>query len=163
FVKDARGKRGRLTPPRRNSYHHCDLRILDKGKPVVRRRRKAMGPTGAEPAPGRQAAEGMDGLRALSAHSVLRFISWPECPGREALLPPEGGGRYGPRVCMTRVAAKGVCLMHRFVKAVKRFLQKEDGPTAVEYAVMLALIVVVCISAITALGGNANKVFNNVA
>jgi len=43
------------------------------------------------------------------------------------------------------------------------FLQREDGPTAVEYAVMLALIVVVCISAITALGSNSNKVFNNVA
>jgi pilus assembly protein Flp/PilA len=46
---------------------------------------------------------------------------------------------------------------------LNRFLKAEDGPTAVEYAVMLALIVVVCISAITALGGNANKVFSNVA
>ena len=43
------------------------------------------------------------------------------------------------------------------------FLRAEDGPTAVEYAVMLALIVVVCITAITALGSNANKVFSNVA
>ena len=46
---------------------------------------------------------------------------------------------------------------------VKRFVGSEDGPTAVEYAVMLALIVVVCITAITTLGGNANKVFSNVA
>jgi len=44
-----------------------------------------------------------------------------------------------------------------------RFLEKEDGPTAVEYAVMLALIIVVCITAITSLGSNANKTFNNVA
>jgi pilus assembly protein Flp/PilA len=43
------------------------------------------------------------------------------------------------------------------------FLRSEDGPTAVEYAVMLALIVVVCIAAITTLGSNANKVFSNVA
>jgi pilus assembly protein Flp/PilA len=43
------------------------------------------------------------------------------------------------------------------------FLKAEDGPTAVEYAVMLALIVVVCIAAITSLGTNANKVFSNVA
>jgi len=43
------------------------------------------------------------------------------------------------------------------------FLKKEDGPTAVEYAVMLALIVVVCIAAITALGSNANSTFGNVA
>ncbi|HKB03005.1 MAG TPA: Flp family type IVb pilin [Gemmataceae bacterium] len=44
-----------------------------------------------------------------------------------------------------------------------RFLKKEDGPTAVEYAVMLALIIVVCIAAITTLGSNANQTFGNVA
>jgi pilus assembly protein Flp/PilA len=43
------------------------------------------------------------------------------------------------------------------------FLSREDGPTAVEYAVMLALIIVVCITAITALGSNANKTFSVVA
>jgi pilus assembly protein Flp/PilA len=43
------------------------------------------------------------------------------------------------------------------------FLKKEDGPTAVEYAVMLALIVVVCIAAITAIGRNANSTFANVS
>jgi len=46
-------------------------------------------------------------------------------------------------------------------KQVRAFLAKEDGPTAVEYAVMLALIIVVCIVAITALGTNANKTFTN--
>ena len=35
---------------------------------------------------------------------------------------------------------------------LKKFLASEDGPTAVEYAVMLALIVVVCIGTITAIG-----------
>jgi pilus assembly protein Flp/PilA len=50
----------------------------------------------------------------------------------------------------------------RFSQAVVNFLQREDGPTAVEYAVMLALIIVVCISAITTLGGNANAVFSSV-
>jgi pilus assembly protein Flp/PilA len=43
--------------------------------------------------------------------------------------------------------------------SVVNFLRREDGPTAVEYAVMLALIIVVCIGAITALGSNANKTF----
>jgi pilus assembly protein Flp/PilA len=42
------------------------------------------------------------------------------------------------------------------------FLKKEDGPTAVEYAVMLALIIVVCIAAITTLGKNANTTFDTV-
>ena len=42
------------------------------------------------------------------------------------------------------------------------FLRREDGPTAVEYAVMLALIIVVCITAITTLGKNANNTFLSV-
>jgi pilus assembly protein Flp/PilA len=46
---------------------------------------------------------------------------------------------------------------------LKKFLQKEDGPTAVEYAVMLALIIVVCITAIATLGSNANGTFTFVA
>jgi len=46
---------------------------------------------------------------------------------------------------------------------LSNFLKREDGPTAVEYAVMLALIIVVCITAITALGNSANKVFSNVS
>jgi pilus assembly protein Flp/PilA len=53
--------------------------------------------------------------------------------------------------------------MRSFAHAVVKFLKAEDGPTAVEYAVMLALIIVVCITAITALGTNANKTFSNVA
>jgi pilus assembly protein Flp/PilA len=48
-------------------------------------------------------------------------------------------------------------------KFAVRFLAQEDGPTAVEYAVMLALIIVVCIGAITTLGNNANSTFSNVA
>jgi pilus assembly protein Flp/PilA len=42
------------------------------------------------------------------------------------------------------------------------FVKAEDGPTAVEYAVMLALIIVVCIGAITTLGTNANSTFSTV-
>ena len=43
-----------------------------------------------------------------------------------------------------------------------KFLKSEDGPTAVEYAVMLALIIVVCIGAITTLGTNAKTTFTSV-
>lgn len=53
--------------------------------------------------------------------------------------------------------------MKNFVKSVKRFLASEDGPTAVEYAVMLALIIVVCLTAIQAVGTNASAKFNEVA
>lgn len=53
--------------------------------------------------------------------------------------------------------------MSKFVSSVKKFIVSEDGPTAVEYAVMLSLIVVVCIAAVSAVGSNANAKFNKVS
>ncbi len=53
--------------------------------------------------------------------------------------------------------------MKNFALKVKKFLKSEDGPTAVEYAVMLALIIVVCLAAISAIGDNASTTFNNVS
>jgi pilus assembly protein Flp/PilA len=53
--------------------------------------------------------------------------------------------------------------MAQFVTSVKKFLVSEDGPTAVEYAVMLALIVIVCLTAIQAIGTNANAKFQAAA
>ena len=53
--------------------------------------------------------------------------------------------------------------MNLLAKNVVSFLKGEDGPTAVEYAVMLALIIVVCIATITTLGNNANAKFSSVA
>jgi pilus assembly protein Flp/PilA len=53
--------------------------------------------------------------------------------------------------------------MRNLGKALVNFLKDESGPTAVEYAVMLALIVVVCITAITALGTNASNTFSYVS
>jgi pilus assembly protein Flp/PilA len=50
--------------------------------------------------------------------------------------------------------------MRSLSKSVVSFLKAEDGPTAVEYAVMLALIIVVCIAAVTTLGNNANSTFS---
>ena len=53
--------------------------------------------------------------------------------------------------------------MKKFAQKVQRFLVSEDGPTAVEYAVMLALIVIVCLTAIRSIGTNASSTFNNVS
>jgi len=53
--------------------------------------------------------------------------------------------------------------MQNFALKLKRFLVSEDGPTAVEYAVMLALIIVVCLTAIQAVGTNAASTFNTVS
>ncbi len=50
--------------------------------------------------------------------------------------------------------------MRTLTQRVVAFVKEEDGPTAVEYAVMLALIIVVCISAVSTLGGNANSQFS---
>ncbi len=52
--------------------------------------------------------------------------------------------------------------MSKWLEKVQQFLSDESGPTAVEYAVMLALIIVVCIAAITTLGQNANSTFQSV-
>ena len=52
--------------------------------------------------------------------------------------------------------------VQKLSNVVVSFLKNEDGPTAVEYAVMLALIIVVCITAVTTLGSNANQTFTSV-
>jgi len=75
-------------------------------------------------------------LRVLCIVSVAVFFSGPE-----------------------RTTAMLSCISH----SVAKFLKNEEGPTAVEYAVMLALIIVVCIAAISALGSNASNTFNYVA
>jgi pilus assembly protein Flp/PilA len=54
-------------------------------------------------------------------------------------------------------------MLTRLASAVSRFVKSEDGPTAVEYAVMLALIIVVCIVSITTLGSNSSNTFSYVA
>ncbi len=53
--------------------------------------------------------------------------------------------------------------MKNFAQKIERFLKSEDGPTAVEYAVMLALIVVVCLGAIQTVGTNAKATFTSVS
>ncbi len=52
--------------------------------------------------------------------------------------------------------------MARILPSISRFLVSEDGPAAVEYAVMLALILVACISIVTALGQSSSSTFSNV-
>jgi pilus assembly protein Flp/PilA len=47
------------------------------------------------------------------------------------------------------------------LRSLRRFVTSEDGPTSVEYAVMLALIFVVCFAAIGLVGTNTNKGFKN--
>ena len=53
--------------------------------------------------------------------------------------------------------------MLQVLSSVRRFLQSEDGPTAVEYAVMLALIIIVALAAIQTVGTRTSATFNNIA
>ena len=53
--------------------------------------------------------------------------------------------------------------MNKFMTSIKNFIVSEDGPTAVEYAVMLALIIVVCIGTVTSIGTKANAKFQSAA
>jgi len=50
----------------------------------------------------------------------------------------------------------------QMLNRIKSFLVNEDGPTATEYAVMLALIIIVALAAITALGDRVNTIFTGV-
>ncbi len=51
----------------------------------------------------------------------------------------------------------------KLLLGIRRFLASEDGPTAVEYAVMLALIIIVCLAAISSVGSNTSSTFNKMA
>ena len=69
--------------------------------------------------------------------------------------------RWVRRRTSAEFAEKGLN-MKALVHRVRDFLRSEDGPTATEYAVMLALIIVVAIAAISALGTNVNSTFQSV-
>lgn len=53
--------------------------------------------------------------------------------------------------------------MSSLKEKIAKFLKSEDGPTAVEYAVMVALIIVVAIGAVTTLGTKVSSTFNSAA
>ena len=53
--------------------------------------------------------------------------------------------------------------MRQAIKQIQNFFRSEDGPTAVEYAVMLALIIIICLAAIRSIGTNASARFNTIA
>src|SRR5262249_33885078 len=122
----------------------------DKGKPPAKVGRKAVGPSGiarlpkglvhpgTEPAPRRRPAS------------------------REARPPRPHGGSFRVVVLLSGLSERMCPMLKKFSQKVANFLKAEAGPTAVEYAVMLALIIVVCIAAISALGSNAANTFNYV-
>ena len=81
------------------------------------------------------------------------------------------GGFYSRLSCRREACSAGSDIqqekmentMKSLAKKLQRFLVSEDGPTAVEYAVMLALIIIVCLTAITAIGQQAAATFQSIA
>jgi len=53
--------------------------------------------------------------------------------------------------------------MKQAIAATRRFLREEDGVTAIEYGLIAALIAVVIIASVQAVGNNLNEVFNYIA
>ena len=53
--------------------------------------------------------------------------------------------------------------MSRITNHLLQFLKDEDGPTVVEYAIMLSLIVAVCLVAIQAVGTNTSEMYDDIA
>ena len=62
-----------------------------------------------------------------------------------------------------RIFSNTKAIMKDLQNKILRFLKSENGPTAVEYAIMLALIVVVCVAAIQQVGGQASGMFDEIA
>jgi pilus assembly protein Flp/PilA len=50
--------------------------------------------------------------------------------------------------------------MRKYSEAIVNFMQREDGPTAVEYAVVLGMIIVVCVAAVAIVGTGASDIFS---
>jgi|GEM_PF-451679 len=81
-------------------------------------------------------------------------------PRNESYLPMELEMKS---VSLLRRQTAGEKTMRKFIKNFVNFIKEEDGPTAVEYAVMLALIVVVCLGAIGTIGTSANTQFQRIS
>ena len=92
-----------------------------------------------------------------------RQLSWLKRHGRPMWAARLSSPEF---VCCTRVESsppawpggKPTATRHP-IRKLLTFLRDESGPTAVEYAVMLALIVVICLASITVLGRTSRRDF----
>jgi pilus assembly protein Flp/PilA len=66
-------------------------------------------------------------------------------------------------VCPSWTCSEFAIVLRRLAKVALKFVKADDGPTAVEYAVMLALIMVVCITAVATLGNNSKTTYTKVS
>jgi pilus assembly protein Flp/PilA len=53
--------------------------------------------------------------------------------------------------------------MHKLTISLRKFFENKEGATMVEYGLMVALIAVVCLTAVSLLGTNLRDIFNQIA
>ncbi len=53
--------------------------------------------------------------------------------------------------------------MYLFIENVKSFLRREEGQDLLEYALLIALIAIVCVGAVTLAGTNVSATFSTIA
>ena len=107
---------------------------------------------------------GQDGPGGSRRHVRTGCGSGP-CFSGKSVPGGEIGGRTGHFLVETSLSystsnQRGGAV-RQFTRAVVQFVKREDGPTAVEYAIMLALIVTICIGVITTIGSNGNVLSAN--
>jgi pilus assembly protein Flp/PilA len=110
-------------------------------------------------------SSGIEGKMLLRFASSRLFIMINSVPSKRQEFGngSDGVGEDSPNDSVARtVPRKQGKRRAEMLDRVKEFVRSEDGPTATEYAVMLALIIVVCIAAITTLGKKVNNVFSSV-
>jgi pilus assembly protein Flp/PilA len=152
-------KRTRDAARRRQSDLHrivCCLRFPDKGKPAARLGRKAKGRAGVSGGTARL-PKGRMRFVTVAGHGsrnggrgalVVSILSNPAARRRTR--------RYEAAHNRVEVPMKSLALK------VRGFLGSEDGATAVEYAVMVALIIAACIATIGTMGQGVKNTFENV-
>ena len=59
------------------------------------------------------------------------------------------------------IFSQTLTVRQRLRRAITRFVQAEEGPTAVEYAFLAFLVIVACVVAIVSLGQNTNSLQSN--
>ena len=95
-----------------------------------------------------------DGQAIAAVYFLLLYFS---LFSKELLL---GGTSLRPRQCRSQIAGRSE---NKMIPRIYEFLMKDDGQDIAEYAVMLAVILVIVVGTIRLVGSNANNVFSSVA
>jgi pilus assembly protein Flp/PilA len=138
------------------------LRIPRNSAPRQRQTIREDGTQSHGSIPARERIAGFpNGVLPRSAFLKNAWFICTQCVPRHAVSRNSGVVFQGHSLEHLSLDQRRSVMLSHIQQSIVHFLQREDGPTSVEYAVMLALIIVVCIGAITTLGQNANATFTS--